>query len=109
MQADGALGVPEASVIPGKRLATIGAKYPELRLLILFGSRARGDGRDDSDWDLGHLGEAGMDPDALLLDLVDTLDTDRVDLVDLARGERGAARPGSLPGGRARPPLTAPG
>ena len=75
----------DTSVIPVERLTAAGARHPKLRLLILFGSRARGEARQDSDWDLGYLAEAGMDPDALLLDLVDTLGTDRVDLVDLAR------------------------
>lgn len=66
-------------------LAGMGAGYPLLRLLVLFGSRARGDARPESDWDLGYLAEAEFDPDALLLDLVTRLGTDRVDLVDLAR------------------------
>ena len=79
------MGVPDTSIIPVEKLAAVGARHPKLRLLILFGSRARGDAREESDWDLGYLAEDGMDPDALLLDLVDTLGTDRVDLVDLAR------------------------
>ena len=72
-------------VVPVERLAAIGARHPALRLLVLFGSRARGDARHESDWDLGYLAETGLDPDALLLDVVDTLGSDRVDLVDLAR------------------------
>jgi len=68
-----------------QRFASIAAAHPGLRLLVLFGSRARGDARVESDWDLGYLGDAGLDPDALLLDLVKSLGTDRVDLVDLAR------------------------
>ena len=63
----------------------IGASHPGLRLLVLFGSRARGDAGAESDWDLGYLAEPSFDPDALLLDLVTRLATDRVDLVDLAR------------------------
>ena len=66
-------------------LAGIGASHTHLRLLVLFGSQARGEARPGSDWDLGYLGGAGFDPDALLLDLVTRLGTDRVDLVDLAR------------------------
>lgn len=77
--------MPEASVIPVEKLAAVGARHPELSLLLLFGSRARGDAREDSDWDLGYLAEVGMDPDALLLDLVDAVGTDRVDLADLSR------------------------
>ena len=68
-----------------QQLAGLGAGHPDLRLLILFGSRARGDARKQSDWDLGYLAEPGLDADALLLDVVNTLATDRVDLVDLAR------------------------
>jgi len=63
----------------------IGARHPGLRLLLLFGSRARGDTRAESDWDVGYLADTSFDPDALLLDLVERLGTDRVDLVDLAR------------------------
>ena len=66
-------------------LADIGTGHAHLRLLVLFGSQARGEARPDSDWDLGYLAGAGFDPDALLLDLVTRLGTDRVDLVDLAR------------------------
>jgi predicted nucleotidyltransferase len=66
-------------------LSAIAARHPALRLLILFGSRARGDAHARSDWDLGYLADAGFDPDALMLALVTELDTDRVDLVDLAR------------------------
>lgn len=79
------MGVSNTAVGPVERLDAIGARHPGLRLLVLFGSRARGDARPESDWDLGYLGEAGLDPDALLLDLVDALGTDRVDLVDLVR------------------------
>lgn len=71
--------------IPREELAGIGPRHPELRLLLLFGSRARGDARDRSDWDLGYLAVTGLDPDALLLDLVNALGMDRIDLVDLAR------------------------
>jgi predicted nucleotidyltransferase len=71
--------------VPGEQLAGIGARHPHLRLLLLFGSRARGDARGGSDWDLGYLARESFDPDALLLDLVNALGTDRIDLVDLAR------------------------
>lgn len=60
------------------------ARHPGLRLLMLFGSRAREEARDGSDWDWGYLGQAPFDPLALLADLVETLRTDRIDLVDLA-------------------------
>jgi predicted nucleotidyltransferase len=70
---------------PAETFAAIGARHPHLRLLVLFGSRARGDAHERSDWDLGYLAEAGLDGDALLLDLVNALSTDRIDVVDLAR------------------------
>jgi len=56
-----------------------------LRLLLLFGSRARGDASSLSDWDFGYLADDGMDPSALLGALVAVVGTDRVDLVDLQR------------------------
>ena len=43
-------------------LAGIGAGDPLLRLLVLFGSRERGDARPESDWDLGYLAETGFEP-----------------------------------------------
>jgi len=56
-----------------------------LRLLVLFGSRARGDERADSDWDFGYLADRTFDPDSLLAALVTGLGNDRVDLADLDR------------------------
>ena len=79
------MGVQDISQIPREWLAGIGATHPRLRLLLLFGSRARGEARERSDWDLGYLADPGLDPDALLLDLVNAFGTDRIDLVDLAR------------------------
>lgn len=66
-------------------LARIAATHQGLGLLLLFGSRARRDSREGSDWDLGYLAGPEMDPSALLLGVVTALGTDRVDLVDLAR------------------------
>jgi predicted nucleotidyltransferase len=79
------VGVPDMSQIATDQFARIGAHHSKLRLLVLFGSRARGDARERSDWDLGYLADEGFDPDALALDLVTALGTDRIDLVDLAR------------------------
>jgi predicted nucleotidyltransferase len=56
-----------------------------LALLVLFGSRARGDGQEPSDWDFGYLADDGMDHEGLLLGLVEALGTERIDLVDLSR------------------------
>lgn len=67
------------------QLARVAANHRGLRLLVLFGSRARGDVHAWSDWDLGYLADRDFDPLALLADLGGTLATDRIDLVDLAR------------------------
>jgi predicted nucleotidyltransferase len=66
-----------------RRVATV----PGLTLLVLHGSRARGDARVDSDWDFGWLGDAAatLDPDALLATLAEATHADRIDLVDLER------------------------
>ena len=55
-----------------------------LRLLVLFGSRATGSARAESDWDFGFLASAEFDPDSLIAILVEQLHADRVDLVNLA-------------------------
>lgn len=60
-------------------------RYPELRLLALFGSRARGDAHGASDWDYGYVADPGFDEDGLRLDLSRSLGTDDIDLVDLTR------------------------
>lgn len=69
------------AIIEVRRVA---AAHP-LRLLVLYGSRARGDGHPGSDWDLGYLADDGLDVLALLADVTTVLGTDDVDLVDLAR------------------------
>ena len=56
-----------------------------LDLLILYGSRARGDARRNADWDFGYLGDDPMDVAGLLAALVEALGDDNVDLVDLDR------------------------
>ncbi|HKI06750.1 MAG TPA: nucleotidyltransferase domain-containing protein [Thermoanaerobaculia bacterium] len=59
--------------------------FPGLDLLLLFGSRARGDVHPHSDWDFAYLAGPGFEPDELLARLVLLLGTDRIDLVDLGR------------------------
>ena len=54
-----------------------------LRLLILFGSRARGDARPGADWDYGYLSDETADVPALLAALVEALGDHRIDLVNL--------------------------
>lgn len=53
--------------------------------MLIFGSRARGEAREESDWDFGYLAEQDFDDSILYTDLVLSLETDRVDLVDLSR------------------------
>jgi predicted nucleotidyltransferase len=65
-------------------LIQIARRTAGLRLLVLYGSRARGDDRQGSDWDFGYLANPDFDPDALLATLAEHLRADRVDLVDLA-------------------------
>jgi predicted nucleotidyltransferase len=60
-------------------------KTPGLDLLVLFGSRARGDSHPGSDWDLGYLAGPELDFYGLLARLVLLLGTDRIDLVNLNR------------------------
>lgn len=68
-----------------EKLAEQLKKYPSLKLLLLFGSRAREDALENSDWDFGYIAEKGFDPADLYTDLTLLLKTDKVDLVDLSR------------------------
>jgi predicted nucleotidyltransferase len=56
-----------------------------VQILVLHGSRARGDGGPDSDWDFGVLTDGTTDLAALAAALTSLLGTDAVDLVDLRR------------------------
>ncbi len=71
-----------------ERLATVAGMaeaMPGLRLLVLHGSRARGEAHHLSDWDFAYEADGTFDPDALLALLADTLNVDDIDLVDLTR------------------------
>ena len=59
--------------------------HPALRMLVHFGSRARGHQHERSDWDFGFLAAEGLDLLALQAELGLALRTDRVDLADLDR------------------------
>jgi uncharacterized protein len=67
------------------RVSEAARREPGLELLVLFGSRARGDAHERSDWDFGYLAGERFDPDRFLATLVGLLDVDRIDLVDLSR------------------------
>jgi predicted nucleotidyltransferase len=66
-------------------LGELASRAPALELLMLFGSRARGDSHARSDWDFGYLAARGFDSAALHAAIVEHLGDDRVDLVDLSR------------------------
>jgi predicted nucleotidyltransferase len=66
-------------------LGRIATETSGLHLLVLYGSRARGDAHARSDWDVAYQAGAACDLDALLAALADTLKADRIDLVDLDR------------------------
>jgi predicted nucleotidyltransferase len=71
---------------PSHALDRIGAAlsaHPGLRLLVLHGSRARGDVHPGSDWDFAYLATSALDPGLLYADLALALGTDRVDLANL--------------------------
>ncbi len=67
------------------RIKSLAREFSGLDLLLLFGSRARGDVHPRSDWDFGYLANPGFDADDLLARLVLLLGTDQIDLVDLGR------------------------
>lgn len=56
-----------------------------LQLAVLHGSRARAEGAEGSDWDIGVFAEDPPDLMALSATLTEILGTDDVDVVDLRR------------------------
>jgi predicted nucleotidyltransferase len=64
-------------------LVRLARATPGLDLLMLFGSRGRGDAHPRSDWDLGFLAAPEVDAASLLAAIVEIVRSDRVDLVDL--------------------------
>lgn len=65
-------------------MRAVASGHAGLQLLVLHGSRARGDSREDSDWDFACLAAPGFDVSLLYADLAVALRTDRVDLADLS-------------------------
>lgn len=63
----------------------LAGQFPGLRLLVLYGSRARGDAHVRSDWDFAYLGDTALDNLELRHRLVGALHTPDLDLVDLSR------------------------
>lgn len=68
-----------------KALSEAACATAGLDLLLLFGSRARGDAGPASDWDFGYLATAALDVAALLATIVELVGSDRIDLADLRR------------------------
>src|SRR3989304_1431662 len=69
----------------GQRLSDLAEILPDLRLLVLFGSVARGRVRSKSDVDVGVLCDGPADLDICYVALAPRLATHRLDLVDLRR------------------------
>ncbi len=61
------------------------ASSPGLKLLVLYGLRARGDARSDSDWDFAYAADPGFDADGFLAMLAERSHANRIDLADLER------------------------
>jgi predicted nucleotidyltransferase len=64
-------------------LRSLASGYPGLSLLILHGSRGRGDYHERSDWDFAYLGDDDLDELQLRSDLTNVLRTDNIDLAGL--------------------------
>jgi predicted nucleotidyltransferase len=70
--------------IPSQIVACI-KNYPELELLMLFGSRARGKATENSDWDFGYIATKAFDSEAFFSDLTLAVKSDKVDLANLSK------------------------
>jgi uncharacterized protein len=68
-----------------QRLADLSRVMPDLRLLVLFGSLARGRARSESDIDVAVQCDGPADLDALYLAMAPRFGTDRLDLIDIRR------------------------
>ena len=68
-----------------QELHAVAARQPGLILLVLFGSRARGDATAHADWDFAFLADSSVDPLAIMASLAEVVGSERLDLVDLGR------------------------
>ena len=68
-----------------RQVTDLARTSPGLELLVLFGSRARGDSHSRSDWDFGYLAARDFDPPTFSHAWSCSSGTDRIDLVDLNR------------------------
>ena len=66
-------------------LHAVAARQRGLTLLVLFGSRARGDAAAHADWDFGFLSDSSVDSLTVMAALAEAVGSERLDLVDLAR------------------------
>ena len=69
-------------------LNSLAARQRGLTLLVLFGSRARGDAGANADWDFGFLADSSVDPWVITAALAETVGSERLDLGHRASGFR---------------------
>lgn len=65
------------------RLREVFAKYPEVERVVIFGSRARGDNKCNSDIDIAIFAEGGISG-ALYADIDEAVGIYKVDVVDIS-------------------------
>ena len=66
-------------------LESAAARHPDLRLLIVHGSRSQHLEHEGSDWDLGYLADGPLDTAEMTAAMTEVLGTDDVDVTNLAR------------------------
>ncbi len=74
------MAMPDARLYPLSH-AALGARG--LHMLVLFGSRARGDHQPDSDWNFGYVADASFNVAQFTAIATAALGTERVNFVDL--------------------------
>lgn len=78
------MGTPAVDSALLVALRAVAHEHAGVRLLVLHGSRARGEARADSDWDFAYMSTSEADVPSLHRDLALTLGSDAIDLTDLA-------------------------